>query len=274
MSAERPSCVSPKRRRLNDTSPSCPTLKDLAIYPWNWHKEVEKDLDMSPESTPRPAPTTPKSNEQLRRGRPRLDEITSLILEGSSSPSAIKCNVCNRVFPREKSLQAHVRTHTGEKPYKCDYPNCKRSFAQSGQLKTHQRLHTGEKPFKCSHPDCLRRFTHANRHCSTHPFAVLERDEANALQLADSENKSQAVLLWLEKYQKERRQRGSGKVRKLKQELERQAIIDEEVLRSKNESEDILGALALMELASATPKAPLFEPCQEPLDLRKRKSPL
>jgi len=40
-----------------------------------------------------------------KRGRPRADHISHLILEGTSSPSGIKCKVCNRVFPREKSLQ-------------------------------------------------------------------------------------------------------------------------------------------------------------------------
>lgn len=48
-----------------------------------------------------------------KRGRPRADVINSLIIEGSQSPSSIKCKICNRVFPREKSLQAHLRTHTG-----------------------------------------------------------------------------------------------------------------------------------------------------------------
>lgn len=49
-----------------------------------------------------------------RRGRPRSEALTTLMIEGSTSPSAIKCSYCNRVFPREKSLQAHLRTHTGK----------------------------------------------------------------------------------------------------------------------------------------------------------------
>jgi hypothetical protein len=40
--------------------------------------------------------------------------LTTLMLQGSTSPSAIKCKFCNRVFPRDKSLSAHLRTHTGE----------------------------------------------------------------------------------------------------------------------------------------------------------------
>lgn len=49
-----------------------------------------------------------------KRGRPRSETLTNLMLEGSTSPSAIKCKYCYRVFPREKSLAAHLRTHTGE----------------------------------------------------------------------------------------------------------------------------------------------------------------
>lgn len=54
---------------------------------------------------------TPENN---RRGRPRAEVLNSLIREGSTSASAIKCKYCFRVFPREKSLQAHLRTHTGK----------------------------------------------------------------------------------------------------------------------------------------------------------------
>ncbi|XP_035898544.1 sex-determining transformer protein 1-like [Anopheles stephensi] len=140
-----------------------------------------------------------------KRGRPRSEALTTLMVEGSISPSAIKCRFCNRVFPREKSLQAHLRTHTGERPYPCDYPGCTRAFTQSGQLKTHQRLHTGERPFICSVAHCEMRFTHANRHCPDHPHDTLKRCDDFVIQTVPEQNIE--VLKWLEKYRAEREDR-------------------------------------------------------------------
>ncbi|XP_040163691.1 uncharacterized protein LOC120900585 isoform X2 [Anopheles arabiensis] len=142
---------------------------------------------------------------ESKRGRPRSEALTTLMVEGSISPSSIKCHYCNRVFPREKSLQAHLRTHTGERPYQCDYPGCKRAFTQSGQLKTHQRLHTGERPFICSVAHCQMRFTHANRHCPDHPLETLKRCDDFVIQALPEQNTE--VLKWLEKYRAEREDR-------------------------------------------------------------------
>ncbi|XP_037071418.1 transcription factor btd-like [Pollicipes pollicipes] len=110
-----------------------------------------------------------------RRGRPRSEDIELLQNVGKRARSLIQCKFCFREFPREKSLQAHIRVHTGERPFMCDYPGCGRRFTQSGQLNTHQRLHTGEKPFTCSTAGCSSRFTHANRQCSLHPKSALQR---------------------------------------------------------------------------------------------------
>lgn len=189
----------------NGGFPASSPNRDRMIYPWNWGEEA-RSIQLSPTSSSCGSPDGAQTAEALRRGRPRADSITSLILEGSTSPSAIKCQVCHRVFPREKSLQAHLRTHTGERPYRCDYPGCDRAFAQSGQLRTHIRIHTGEKPFVCSAPGCESKFTHANRHCPDHPFANLRRLPQPSASQAHSQtnNENNAVAQWLEKYNKER----------------------------------------------------------------------
>ncbi|KAF2368298.1 Zinc finger C2H2-type [Trinorchestia longiramus] len=116
--------------------------------------------------------------KRAKRGRPPAEAISKLIIEGHQSTHKVKCKYCYRTFPRDKSLTAHVRTHTGEKPFLCTFPvpRCGKSFKQSGHLRTHERLHTDDYCFKCPVENCKMRFKHTNRSCSNHPNAKLVRE--------------------------------------------------------------------------------------------------
>ncbi|XP_076449383.1 uncharacterized protein LOC143285835 [Babylonia areolata] len=69
-----------------------------------------------------------------------------------------KCGVCSRVFTRSWLLKGHMRTHTGERPFHCTWPQCQRAFADKSNLRSHMLIHTTTaKSFTC--PKCSRAFS-------------------------------------------------------------------------------------------------------------------
>lgn len=70
----------------------------------------------------------------------------------------VKCDWegCNKTFARSQSLIEHVRTHTGERPFRCSI--CQKSFTRKSGLNIHNRIHSGERPFQCDWGKCTRSF--------------------------------------------------------------------------------------------------------------------
>uniref|UniRef100_UPI003AABC951 uncharacterized protein znf335 n=1 Tax=Centroberyx gerrardi TaxID=166262 RepID=UPI003AABC951 len=68
--------------------------------------------------------------------------------------SQFPCPVCHRVYPMQKRLTQHMKTHSAEKPHMCD--KCGKSFKKRYTFKMHLLTHIqslGDSKFKCEFCD-------------------------------------------------------------------------------------------------------------------------
>jgi len=63
----------------------------------------------------------------------------------SSTQKKHKCKICDKRFTRPSSLQTHMYSHTGEKPYACEVDGCGRHFSVVSNLRRHRKVHKGDR---------------------------------------------------------------------------------------------------------------------------------
>ncbi|XP_074515434.1 transcription factor Sp5a isoform X1 [Sebastes fasciatus] len=106
--------------------------------------------------------------------RCRCPNCQSSTSSSSDEPGKKKQHICHipgcgKVYGKTSHLKAHLRWHSGERPFVCNWLFCGKSFTRSDELQRHLRTHTGEKRFVC--PDCCKRFMrsdHLAKHVKTH----------------------------------------------------------------------------------------------------------
>ncbi|XP_023943384.1 zinc finger protein 184 [Bicyclus anynana] len=92
---------------------------------------------------------------------------------------AFRCPVeeCGKLYAKASHVRAHLRRHSGEKPYRCTWSGCCWRFARSDELARHTRSHSGHKPYRCG--DCGKQFARSD-HLAKHGRVHARRAAAAA----------------------------------------------------------------------------------------------
>lgn len=143
---------------------------------------------------PDDSPTTETGKTRLRRVACTCPNCKDGDRGGDNKKKVHVCHIpgCNKMYGKTSHLRAHLRWHSGERPFICSWLFCNKRFTRSDELQRHKRTHTGEKRFHC--PECQKRFMrsdHLSKHVKTHT-KTKGMSLPNPSQSSESSNSSDA----------------------------------------------------------------------------------